>query len=250
MKLTVLGSGTCIPSPIRNAPGYLLQVNGRRILVDCGSGVSRQLVKAGHACSALDCIFLTHFHPDHCSDLVAIVQALKIGGFGNHTERLIIGGPPAIGEFYRSVVGEWLGPVAFTIKLLDMQRPVVFEEIQIQTVPTTHLENGSSLAYSFTFNGRKIIFSGDAAYSEDLVRHAVAADLLVADCSSLEKDKRAGHMSARECGILARRAEAKSILLSHIYPAEYADQERIEECRREFAGTVMLAEDLKEHSIP
>jgi len=250
MKLTVLGSGTCIPSSTRNAAGYLLQVNGRHILVDCGSGISRQLARAGHTCSVLDCIFLTHFHPDHCSDLVAIIQALKIGGFGNHAERLIIGGPPAIGEFYRSAVGERLGPVFFTIKLLDMQRPVVFEGVQIETVPTMHLENGRSLAYSFTFKGRKIIFSGDAAYTEDLVRHAAGADLLVADCSSLEKDKRAGHMSARECGILARRAEAKSILLSHIYPAEYADRERIAECSREFAGTVMLAEDLKEYAIP
>ena len=87
MKLTVLGSGTCIPSPARNAPGYLLQVHDRHILVDCGSGISRQLVRTGYTCSVLDCIFLTHLHPDHCADLVAIVQALKVGDEWNPRRR-------------------------------------------------------------------------------------------------------------------------------------------------------------------
>lgn len=249
MKVTVLGSGTCIPSPTRNAPGYLLQVNGRRLLVDCGSGISRQLAKAGFACSALDGIFITHLHPDHCSDLVAIVQALQVGDRGRFAGRLLIGGGATVGEYYRTCVGEWLGPVPFAIKLLDMQRPVVFEDIQISTVPTIHMENGCSLAYRFIFKDKKIVFTGDAEYSEALARFAAGVDLLVADCSALARDKRAGHLSARECGRLARDAKVKSVLLSHLYPAEYADQERAEECRTEFAGTVMLAEDLRQYDL-
>ena len=34
MRLTVLGSGTCIPSPLRNAPGYLLEINRRHLLLE------------------------------------------------------------------------------------------------------------------------------------------------------------------------------------------------------------------------
>ncbi len=249
MKLTVLGSGTCIPSPVRNAPGYLLQVNNRHLLVDCGSGISRQLARAGYQCDTLDGIFLTHFHPDHCADLVAIIQALLVGTRGNASGRLLIGGPAAVGEFYRSSVGEWLGPVPFPIRLLDMQRPVVFEDIQIDADPTVHTENGRSLAYRFVFRDKRMVFTGDAEYSSALAGFAAGADLLVTDCSSLDRDKRAGHMSARDCGRLAREAKAKTVLLSHLYPAEYADQERVMECRSEFAGTVMLAEDLRSRLV-
>jgi len=206
MKLTVLGSGTCIPTPTRNAPGYLLQANGRHLLVDCGSGISRQLARAGYPCSALEGIFLTHLHPDHCADLVAIIQALQVGDRKDFAGRLLIGGDAAVGQYYRSSVGEWLGPVAFAIKLLDMRRPVVFEDIRIDTAPTVHMEDGVSLAYRFIFKDKKIVFTGDAEYSEALSRFAAGADLLVADCSSLARDKRTGHMSAKDCGLLAREA--------------------------------------------
>lgn len=249
MKLTVLGSGTCIPSLTRNAPGYLLQANGRHLLVDCGSGISRQLARAGFACSALDGIFLTHLHPDHCADLVAIIQALLVGDRENFAGRLLLGGDATVGQYYRSSVGEWLGPLPFAIKLLDMRRPVVFEDIRIDTAPTVHMGNGCSLAYRFIFKDLRIVFTGDAEYSEALSRLAAGADLLVADCSSLARDKRAGHMSAKDCGVLARQAKVKAVLLSHLYPAGYADQERIEECRSEFSGIVLLAEDLKEYDL-
>lgn len=94
-----------------------------------------------------------------------------------------------MGEFYRSNVGEWLGPVPFTIKLVDMQQPVVFEDIRISAAPTVHSENVSSFAYRFVNSGKVIVFTGDAEFSETLVRFAAGADLLVADCSSLARDK-------------------------------------------------------------
>ena len=41
----------------------------------------------------------------------------------------------------------------------------------------------------------------------------------------------------------------KAVLLSHLYPAEYADEERAAECREEFGGSILLAEDLKEYDL-
>ena len=249
MKLTVLGSGTCIPLPNRNAPGYFLQAGGLYILVDCGSGVARQLAKAGYSCETLDCILLTHLHPDHCSDLVAIVHALKIATEGRRKKRLTIGGPAAIGEYYRSCVGEWVGAVSFPVKLVDMQRPIDFDGVRIDCHASGHLDNGQSKSYRFTCEDKVIVFTGDAPYSRELAAFATCADLVIADCSTLDKDRRAGHMSAGQCGVLAREAGARAVMLSHLYPDAFPDQARADECRREFAGEIVLAEDLMEYEV-
>jgi len=245
MKLTVLGSGTCVPSAARNAPGYLLEADGLYLLVDCGSGTARQLAKVKITCEALTGIFLTHFHPDHCADLVAIVQARQVGGGGRAGERLTIGGPRAIGEYYRSCVGSWIG-VTFPVKLLEMKPSLDFDGVRIDCSDTWHLGDGESLAYRFAYQDKSIVFTGDAPYSKSLATFATGVDLLVADCSSLEADRREGHMSANQCGILAREAGVKTVLLSHLYPAAYPDEERLEECRSEFDGEVLLAEDFME----
>lgn len=46
MKLTILGSGTCVPYTERGSSGYALEMPGARLLLDCGSGASRKLVRA------------------------------------------------------------------------------------------------------------------------------------------------------------------------------------------------------------
>ena len=69
MKLIVLGSGTCVPSLKRNAPGYYIEAEDYRILVDCGSGTLLQLERAGRNYKDLDAVFITHRHPDHFADL-------------------------------------------------------------------------------------------------------------------------------------------------------------------------------------
>ena len=75
MKLTILGTGTIIPSLKRNASGYFLNIGGDNVLVDCGSGVLRQLIKAKINYNDLDYIFITHRHTDHIADLVSILSS-------------------------------------------------------------------------------------------------------------------------------------------------------------------------------
>jgi len=46
MILTILGSGTCVPSLKRNSPSNYLKIDDKQILIDCGSGTLLQLEKA------------------------------------------------------------------------------------------------------------------------------------------------------------------------------------------------------------
>ena len=67
MKLTVLGSGTCLSDPERGAPGYLLQDRDTSIVIDSGSGTLQRLGRAGLNPVTIDGLVYTHRHVDHCA---------------------------------------------------------------------------------------------------------------------------------------------------------------------------------------
>ena len=68
MKITVLGCNGLYPTNAINTSGYLLQTNGKAILLDVGSGVFNQL-KDFVLPEKIDVIFLSHLHFDHVSDI-------------------------------------------------------------------------------------------------------------------------------------------------------------------------------------
>jgi ribonuclease Z len=63
--LTFLGTSASVPSSDRNHPGLLVEAGSHRILVDCGEGTQRQLLRSGAGFRRLDRILLTHAHFDH-----------------------------------------------------------------------------------------------------------------------------------------------------------------------------------------
>ena len=77
MKLTVLGSGTCVPRLDRATPGYFLEVDGKNILIDCSVMALQQMLKAGIDYQDIDIIAINHFHPDHVAGLPALLQGLN-----------------------------------------------------------------------------------------------------------------------------------------------------------------------------
>jgi len=68
-RLVLLGTNGG-PQPARSRSGIsqVLVVNGCAYVVDCGSGVARQLVRSGISLSSLRGVFLTHLHSDHEAD--------------------------------------------------------------------------------------------------------------------------------------------------------------------------------------
>lgn len=67
-RLVLLGTaGGPLPSPVRAGISQAVVVGDRAYVVDCGSGVTRQLRRA-RLLSSLHQVFLTHLHSDHCCD--------------------------------------------------------------------------------------------------------------------------------------------------------------------------------------
>src|SRR5204863_6434583 len=73
--ITLLGTGTCQIEVERRASSVLLDLEGTYVLFDCGHGVVQRLLEAGVGHNQLEHIVLSHFHPDHVSDIIPFLQA-------------------------------------------------------------------------------------------------------------------------------------------------------------------------------
>lgn len=76
--LTFLGTSASVPSAERNHPGLLVEAAGKRILVDCGEGTQRQLLRSGAGFRRLDRILLTHGHLDHVLGIPGLFSTLGL----------------------------------------------------------------------------------------------------------------------------------------------------------------------------
>lgn len=77
VRVTILGSGTCVPSLKRSSSSFLLQIRDNLLLFDLGAGTMRRLLEAGFTISQVSHIFLSHLHPDHTGEFVSFLFATK-----------------------------------------------------------------------------------------------------------------------------------------------------------------------------
>ncbi len=164
----------------------------------------------------------------------------------------------------------------------DVGTGLVYEDanIKVTAVENTHFSfhkapaagKHKSYAYRFETPDRVIVFTGDSGPSDAVTQLAKGADLLVAGASSCEDRKQAmiqdgrwqamtlaeqegimrqatqGHMNLDVIGELASRAKVKTVVLSHLTQKVGSDDYTpwVEEVKKQFAGEVIVAEDLME----
>ena len=94
-KVTLLGTGTPVPSLKRFGPSSLVQAGGETFMIDCGRGATQRLWQLGVRFSTVSSLFLTHLHSDH---IVGIPDLWATGwlnqAWGGRREPLAVYGPP------------------------------------------------------------------------------------------------------------------------------------------------------------
>lgn len=230
MKLTILGNNGPFPGPGGACSGYLLEDGSTRILLDCGNGVLANLQKV-IPLEELDAVILTHLHNDHVSDMAVFKYAVQIkrnrGTWSRSVPVYAPDGPQAdfdrlkdgnIFEVHEitSAMNLQLGGLELTFR--EMKHPV------------------KTFAVSVSYGHRRFVFSGDTAWTEDIVDFCRGADVVMLDCGLLQADKTSDnvpHLTAGECGKVAREAGAKRLLLTHFWP-EYSYDDLLREAREEY----------------
>lgn len=244
MELYVLGSGTCIPTVDRGPSGLALSFGSHLILFDGGGGSLRQMPRLGLDFRKVDFHCLTHFHPDHVTDLIPLLFAMNYTVNFTRSDPLRIIGPTGLKSIYekmRGIFGHWIEAHTYPLSFHEAGNTEMdFQDFSVQTRPMLHSE--SSIGFRVNNEGRSMVYSGDTDYCGDIVILGREADLLVLECSFPEERKKEGHLTPALAGRIAREAGAKKLLLTHFYPV-FEGHDIRKECGKEFSGEVLLAMD-------
>ena len=226
MEVTVLGSGTGLPSLKRAYPGLCLNIAGENILVDCGPGTLRRLLEIGVTYNDINYILLSHLHPDHTLDLVSILFAAK-NPFTPRMSELVLIGPNGLNDFYKklsSIYGGVLVSTTYNLVLKEFkENKIDFLNWSLLSKPLPHTE--SSIGFRIeTKEGRVISYSGDTDYCRNAVDLSRDADLAILECSFPDEAEVAGHLTPSKAARIAMEARCKYLILMHLYPVcEYHD---------------------------
>ena len=77
-KVTVLGSGSAVPTSWHNPSSQMVQYNGKQFLIDCGEGTQMQMIRYKVKTKNLDHIFISHLHGDHFYGLIGLINSFHL----------------------------------------------------------------------------------------------------------------------------------------------------------------------------
>ena len=247
--VTILGSGTCVPSLKRSSCSVLIEMEQEKLLLDSGPGTMHRLLEAGVEIFDLTYICYSHFHPDHTGELVPLIFANKYPDAFQRKPPLALFAGNGFKRFFnglKSVYGDWieLRPGMLTLNEIDGSRyfSKKFNTFQMETRSVAHREE--SIAYRVTpAGGASVVYSGDTDYCDSLITLAQNADLLICESAFPDDKKVTGHLSPSLAGRIAAAAAVKKLVLIHLYPE--CDQVDIAaQCRKTYQGPLLIAEDL------
>ncbi len=247
ITVTVLGSGSCVPSLYRSACAVLMETGGKRLLFDIGPGTMHRLLSAGVGIFDIDCLFISHFHPDHTGELVSFLFATKYPEPRARQRPLTINGGPGFAAFYNQLNTVFQHWIDLPGRLRILETGPDFEQQALDgftwtAAPVDH--RPESMAYRIdTPGGFSAVYSGDTDYAENLIRLAENTDLLICESALPDGDKVDGHMTPSMAGRMAAAAGVKQLMLTHFYP-ECDDADISGQCRKTYDGPLRLARDL------
>ncbi len=253
IKVTILGSGTGVPSLERSSCSVYMEIGAERLLFDMGAGTMRRLLEAGSAISLLNYIFFSHEHPDHTGEFASFLFAAKYPKASRLQRPFIVLGK-GIKAFHARLLhlyGNWMEMEPGVLNLIDLGEPgqnhLNFPDFEVDVRPAAHIE--SSIGYRVTASdGTTAVYTGDTGFSAELVELARNADLLITESSLPDEMQTEGHLTPALAGSLARQANAKELLLTHFYPQ--CDSVDIEaQCRKTWSGPLRIARDLMEIQV-
>ncbi len=242
IDLYLLGSGTILSRGEQACSSILIRNKNTAILVDCGIGSFMRLKKLGIQPTEIDFVFITHYHPDHLSDLVPLLFYLANSPVP-HPKTLHIWGPPGLillMSAFQTIYGDWLETPVYQIHELSTS-PIITESFTLQWNRVLHSKQ--AVGYRFNFQGRIISFSGDSGYCPALVDLCASADLAILECSFPDEQEKTGHLTPGLVARIADHAQVKQLIITHLYP-ENQPQTALAIIQKFYSGPVTVGNDL------
>jgi ribonuclease BN (tRNA processing enzyme) len=271
LAFTFLGTGAPPVSLRRAGPSHLVEAAGRKVLIDCGSGVSQRLVAAGHRGADIDLLIVTHEHSDHLVDFYQLVVSSWHQGRARPWR--VMAPAPALANMraqYEAFARERALRIAFEKRPDATGLDVQFEELRegvvaglgelaIDAFLVDHKPVEPAFGLAIALAGSRIVFSGDTRLTPSLERAAKGCDLLVCEVfidsqmpivagvrsAQTVAAVQAYHMTPAVVAQLAARTGARALALTHLVPPAADTAALAREIRAAgYAGPLIVGEDL------
>jgi ribonuclease BN (tRNA processing enzyme) len=234
-RLTVIGHWGAYPGTGEASSCYLLEAEGTKVLLDCGSG-SLSVLQGIVPLHSIDAVILSHYHADHIADLGCLQYSARIDmDLGRRKKPLRVYGHG------RSPESKKLGYLDFALgSVYDGASILDLGPFSFGFAPTVHPD--PNFAIRATCGGKSLVYTGDGGPSPGLAEFAAGTEVLVCEASLYDdyRGKIPGHMSAGEAGELAKAAGAGALIATHL--PHYGDHALLlAQAKAAFGGEVALA---------
>lgn len=282
LRLHILGAGTPTPTLTRFGSAFVLDVDGEKLMFDCGPATTHKLVKAGLWPTDIDYLFFTHHHSDHNADYPCFLMCRWDQSVGKE-RTLSVFGPQPTEAITEGLIGsngvfavDWKARIAWRAsQQVHVNRggtlPRPPPEILAKDVEPGHVTSTTGwdvtaavalhaqpyldcLAYRLdASSGGSVVFTGDTAPCESVVNLAKGADTLVCMCWDLQaamvaSGENLGMSGTIDAAQMARDAGVGRLILVHlgsnIASTGPMEQGRAD-IRERFDGEFIFADELQ-----
>jgi ribonuclease Z len=280
-RVTLLGTGTPIPSPDRFGPCTLVEAGNAKFLVDAGRGAVIRLAQLKVPLGRIDVQFLTHYHSDHTSGVPDVwLTGWLSSDFGGRTTPYRVIGPQGAKRLMENLERAYADDIR--IRHADERFPlsgiatdvtefvsggVVYDKDGVKVI-AFEVDHGDLIkpcyGYRFEYGGRVAVLSSDTRYNANVIEYGAGADLLVHEVASappaLMKEGAVQriighHTTPREAGRVFAQTRPKLAVYTHLVlignrqvPAPTID-DIVTETRETYGGSLVVGEDLMAFDI-
>lgn len=241
-SITLLGTGTCQIERERRASSVLLELDGLPILFDCGHGTLQRLLEAGISHDKLNHIVLSHFHPDHVSDLIPLLQAGAWSQRDPRSTDLHIYGPPGLHHLIGGLMNLF-GLSSFTRASYAVHtHEITAEHVEIANLPFDFisLPPAGNHGLRFDWGGKLYALTGDSHFHAQEIAFLTGVDLAIID---------SGHLTDEQIARLAAESQARLIVCSHLYRDLDAPHLQAVATDQGYSGTILVGHDLMSFDV-
>ncbi len=236
MKITVVGHWGGFPKVGEATSCYLIEHDGFKLLVDCGSGALSQLQ---HYCSLdeLDAVIISHYHHDHIADIGSLQYSRQVAQALKTTNKPI----HLYGHLYDQQQFAKLAKPPYTLSFLyDEKHEASIGPFRISFLKTNH--SIPCFAMRIEVVGKTVVYSADSSYKQEFHQFAHLADLFFCETSfyAHQDGKPYGHMNSLEAASIAQAASVKKLVLTHL-PHFGDPKQLVTEAKSIFTGEIHLA---------
>lgn len=269
VAVQILGSGGPWIKADRASTSYLLWVDEQaKLLIDMGGGAFLRFGQSQAKLGDLAMIAISHLHPDHVSDLPALLwlsrqirqEPLPISGpsgndqapdFAVFLSRLFDeknGAFPALGSTLGGGQGHPAPGVRLNVSVVDVAKPEPTKVLDAAGMVVTALgiPHGGfpTLAYRVQTRTVSIVFSSDQTGTDSrFIAFAKGANVLIMHMTIDAGATSPLHAPPSVVGQIARDAAVGRLIVSHL--GEFNLDRAIAEVKKSYAGPLTVGADLQ-----